>query len=151
MSRVVVLDAGPLGLVSNPSARGLNLACREWMERLIAAGSDVVIPEIADYEVRRELLRSNKLSGLRRLDALKARLIYLPITTQAMLLAARFWADARNAGRPTASDASLDADVILAAQAVLFAGNDDVVVATTNVRHLGRFVAASLWQHISPN
>jgi hypothetical protein len=45
----------------------------------------VVIPEIADYEVRRELLRAGKDRGLGRLDALKAMLGYAPITMPVML------------------------------------------------------------------
>jgi len=47
----------------------------------------VVIPEIADYEVRRELLRAGKESGLGRLEALKGMLEYAPITTSVMLKA----------------------------------------------------------------
>lgn len=145
----MVLDAGPLGMVSNPRGEGETVACKDWLRQLLAAGRRVVIPEIADYEVRRELLRAARLASIERLDELKGELEYLPITTAAMLLAAQFWADTRRAGRPTAGNERLDADVILAAQATLFAGDDDVVIATTNVRHLGRFVTASLWQHIS--
>ncbi|MEX2261699.1 MAG: hypothetical protein WD696_07095 [Bryobacteraceae bacterium] len=48
-----------------------------------------MIPEIADYEVRRELLRAGKEKGLGRLDA-------LPITTPVMLKAAEFWATLLN-------------------------------------------------------
>jgi len=55
----------------------------------------VVIPEIADYEVRRELLRAERTKGLARLDGLKGVLAFVPITTPAMLLAAEFWAAAR--------------------------------------------------------
>jgi len=47
-----------------------------------------VIPEIVDYEVRRELLRSRKLSSIAELDNLKADLVYLPINTVALLKAA---------------------------------------------------------------
>ena len=56
------------------------------------------MPEIADYEVRRELLRANKREGLARLDALVGLLEYLPITTAAMRQAALFWAQARQQG-----------------------------------------------------
>jgi hypothetical protein len=73
--------------------------------------------ELADYEVRRELLRAGKDQGLGRLDALKGMLGYAPITTPVMLKAAAFWATARKMGRQSASDASLDADMILVAQA----------------------------------
>ena len=56
------------------------------------------IPEIADYEVRRELLRARKNRGLARLEALKAMIGYAAITTAVMLKAAEFWAAARRMG-----------------------------------------------------
>jgi hypothetical protein len=60
-----------------------------------------------------------------------------------MRLAADYWTRARRGGHPTAPDPLLDPDVILAAQAsVLAKAESDVVVATTNVGHLSRFVAA---------
>ena len=37
------------------------------------------MPEIADYEVRRELLRANKAKGIKRLDELKRTMGYVPI------------------------------------------------------------------------
>ncbi|MCA1716968.1 MAG: nuclease [Actinobacteria bacterium] len=151
MTKVVLLDAGPLSLVTHPRAQIENRRAAEWLAGLRSAGITVRVPEIADYEVRRELLRAGKLKGLGRLDDLKEALGYLPLTTEAMLQAAQFWADARNQGRPTASDLALDADVILAAQAVVLErGEDDVnvVVATTNVGHLSRFVSAKRWEQI---
>ena len=62
-----------------------------------------MIPEIADYEVRRELLRAEKRLSLARLNALKGMLSYLPITTPTILQAAEFWAAARRLGRKTAA------------------------------------------------
>ena len=85
MSRAVLLDSGPLGLVTNPKK------------------SPVVV--------------------------------------------AHFWAEARQQGQPTADDKTIDADVILAAQASTLQASD-VVIATTNVGHLARFVPARLWQDI---
>jgi len=74
---------------------------------------------------------------------------FVPITTPAMLLAAEFWAAARKAGRKSAGDDSLDADMILAAQAALLSREgDEAIIATTNVRHLGLFTAARKWQDI---
>jgi predicted nucleic acid-binding protein len=118
---------------------------------LAAAGVEILVPEIADYEVRRELIRAGKSRGLARLDALGDRHQYLPVTTQAMRRAAELWAEARRRGRPTADASALDVDVILAAQAsLLLETDDDVVVATTNVRHLAQFVPARRWQEIIP-
>ena len=68
------------------------------------------------------LLHLDSKTAIERLDALKSSIDYLPITTAAMLKAAEFWADARRRGLPTAPEAALDADVILAAQAALLTG-----------------------------
>lgn len=72
---------------------------------------------MADYEVRRELLRAGRLRSVERLDELAAELDYLPLDTASMRRAAEFWALARNLGTPTADPREIDADVILAAQA----------------------------------
>jgi hypothetical protein len=90
MSLVVLLDAGPLGMITNPKSSPENEACKNWLAGLAYHGVEVVIPEIADYEVRRELLRAGKDRGLGRLDALKGMLGYAPITTPVMLKAAEF-------------------------------------------------------------
>jgi predicted nucleic acid-binding protein len=118
------------------------------LQSLIANHARVIIPEIADYEIRRELLRANKTQGLSHLDALAGLLEYLPITTQAMRQAALFWAQARQQGQPTAGDNTIDGDMILATQAVTL-GVTDAVIATTNVGHLSRFASAELWQNIT--
>jgi predicted nucleic acid-binding protein len=111
---------------------------------LIVSGAQVFVPEIADYEVRRELLRVGKTQGIARLDLIKNTIGYLPITTSIMLRAAKLWAEARRSGMPTADPKELDCDVILAAQALGIKG----MVATENVGHLSRFVAARRWRDI---
>jgi predicted nucleic acid-binding protein len=149
MSMIVLLDAGPLGMITNPKSSSESEACKNWLASLAYKGVEVIIPEIADYEVRRELLRAGKDRGLGRLDALKAMLGYAPITTAVMLRAAEFWATARRMGRQSADDASLDADMILAAQArTLVRDGDETVIATTNVRHLALFSSARIWREI---
>jgi predicted nucleic acid-binding protein len=149
VSTIVLLDAGPLGMITNPKSSPENEACKDWVTKLVSRGVDIVIPEIADYEVRRELLRAGKDRGLARLDALKAMLGYASITTPVMLKAAEFWAAARRMGRQSADDASLDADMILAAQAdSLKRTGDNAVIATTNVRHLALFTTARVWRDV---
>jgi len=147
VSRVVLLDAGPLGLVTNPKVSPLSVACSEWLQTLVGRRTRILLPEIADYEVRRELWRASKIKGLQRLDALGNLLEYLPLTTAAMRHAAMFWASARQQGQPTAGDKTIDGDMILAGQAAAL-GEADLVIATTNVGHLGRFAPADLWQNI---
>ena len=144
MSLIILLDAGPLGMISNPNATASNRECYDWMESLIVKGVQVLVPEIADYEVRRELLRANKTQGVARLDIIKKTIGYLSITTSMMLKAAELWAEARKSGMPTADPKALDCDVILAAQALEVNG----IVATENIGHLSRFVTAKHWRDI---
>jgi predicted nucleic acid-binding protein len=149
MIRLILLDSGPLGMVTNPKATGITLDCQLWLKALLQRGERIVIPEISDYEVRRELLRAGLLRSLRRLDSLKQTLDYIPIRTDTMLLAAELWAEARKTGQPTAAPKALDGDVILSAQARLLCGEvSEVIIATTNVTHLSRFVTALDWQSI---
>ena len=63
---VVLLDSG---LVSHPNAEKVNVEAVEWLEALLSGGVSVLVAEIADYEVRRELLRADRQRGVRRLDA----------------------------------------------------------------------------------
>jgi predicted nucleic acid-binding protein len=146
---VVVLDAGPLGYAANPHYSPISAACSQWVEDLLNAGHRVVLPEIADYEVRRELLRAGMQASVSELDQLAQSLDYLPLTTPAMRRAAELWALIRQQGRPTAGDKTIDGDVILAAQALTIS-SPNVVVATTNVGHLSRLVAADVWNNITP-
>jgi predicted nucleic acid-binding protein len=111
----------------------------------LGSGVAVIVPEIADYEVRRNLLLEGLTKSVARLDQLKEVLIYQPLTTDVMLRAAEIWAKARRTGMPTADDKELDGDVILAAQAE----QAGAMVATENVGHLSRFVDAQAWRDIS--
>lgn len=151
MARLILLDAGPLGLASGPNGKPGGDACRDWLRELVSSGTRIVVPEVADFEVRRELLQIRAVAGIRRLDVLKNRYAYLPITTAAMLRAAEFWAEIRRGpgAAPTAPRDSLDGDAVLAGQAATAgAPGDVVVVATDNLRHLGRFsgITAAEWR-----
>lgn len=55
----------------------------------------VLAPEIADYEVCRELLRAGKQGGISHNDQFNATVGYLPLTTATMRQAAEFWAQPR--------------------------------------------------------
>jgi hypothetical protein len=126
------------------------IACDKWVKALRVEGISVLVPEIADYEIRRELIRGNKIRGLASLDTFCAGANYLAISTEAMRRAAEFWAQARKDGKQTADDKALDGDVILAAQvASLGLPLDSIVVATTNPGHISRFVPARRWQEIT--
>ena len=151
MARIVLLDAGPTGLIISPSAGDLGRACRAWLAGLEAAGADVLIPTVVDFEVRRELLRLASSAKLRALDELKARLGIVDVGEAAFLRAAEFWAIARKAGKPTAHPEALDADTIIAGLAATIGEPwDDVSIATINVGHFSRFegIDAQAWKNV---
>jgi predicted nucleic acid-binding protein len=151
VSRFIVLDSGPLGLLTHPQRNAEVVAITEWTSRCLLSGHRVIIPAIIYYELRRELLRANKAFGVSRLEAftLATPGRYLPLSDEALRLAADLWAKARQQGRPTADVKDLDVDVILAAQALSFGpAASDVVVATSNPKHLSQFITAQNWNEI---
>lgn len=150
MNTIILLDAGPLGMITNSISSKDARESNRKLALLIRKNIEVRIPEIADYEVRRELLRADKPEGIQRLDGLRYLLAYVPLTTPTMLKAAQLWADVRRRGMPTADNKALDCDVILAAQAAMLENvGYDIIIATTNVRHLARFTTAREWRDIS--
>lgn len=97
--------------------------------------------------------RAGQRRGLAQLEAFNIARPdrYLSLADSALRLAAQLWAQARNAGMPTADPKELDCDVLIAAQALTIGtSTSDLVIATTNVGHLARFVAADLWTNITP-
>jgi hypothetical protein len=154
MARLILLDSGPLGMIVRAPSKPHIVRCLTWLKVIQAAGAVVIIPEIAHYEVRRELLRIRAVGSLRRLDfALDPRsgFEHLTLTTDVIVKASEFWALLRQSGIPTSSPDALDADSILAGQAAL-AGQpgDTVTIATTNLAHLNRFhgIDAQNWDQI---
>ena len=148
MSRLtILLDSSPLSVVTNPKATPAVTSCVEWLAEHMRAGSHIIIPEITDYEVRRELLRAGKIRGIRRLDSLILKVDYLPLNTSVMRAAAQLWARVRQTGKATADRHALDGDVILAAQALSLSA-EEVIIATTNTKHLSRFTNAAHWSDI---
>ena len=153
MSRVILLDAGPLGMVTKRRGVPDGEACRAWVVRCLRQGARILVPAIAYYEVCRELVRMRNTTGLARVEAFCSTEPdrYLPLSDAALRLGCRLWAQARQAGTPTAAPSELDCDVLLAAQALtLEVPEADRVIATTNVGHLAQFVAAELWTQLTP-
>jgi hypothetical protein len=64
VSRIIFLDTGPLGMVTQRKGVPVADACRQWVSACLDRGACVIVPAIADFEVRRELVRANKSSGL---------------------------------------------------------------------------------------
>jgi predicted nucleic acid-binding protein len=104
------------------------------------------VPAIIYYELRRELLRARKASGLARLDAFAQSDPngYLALTDEAR---SRALGKSLPAGTPYGPALDLDIDVILAAQALVLGLT--AIVVTTNPRHLRQFVDARLWNDVN--
>jgi predicted nucleic acid-binding protein len=138
------LDSSILGVVCHPKPS--QAIARRFQVLITDPNTELYIPEIADYELRRKLLhliRQGRASGtsLRRLDALNHQFIYLPVTTAVMRRAAEFWAQARSIGRTTAAEEALDGDVIIAAQAE----SVGATIITRNTKHFELFGPVETW------
>ncbi len=155
MSLHIVLDTGPLGIITVPQRRAFTIESLLWVARHLQAGDIFLVPAMADYEVRRELVRLGRTAGIRALDEWNGVTAnrYLALTDSALKSAADLWAQVRNQGLVTADPKELDCDASIAAQTLEYQqrqglSDAEIVVATTNVGHLSRFVRAELWSDI---
>lgn len=68
---IVFLDSGVIYSLVNTSKVKEVLDCQEWFYRLLSRGVLFVSSAICEYEVKRELIRRNKLKELNNLSELK--------------------------------------------------------------------------------
>ncbi len=87
MAKLVLLDTGVLGLATNPKAVTSG-AVLLWIKRLLRDGNRPLVPEIADYELRRELVRIASKTAIETLERMGTKLGYLPLDTDTMRRAA---------------------------------------------------------------
>ena len=153
----IFLDTSPLGIISNPKKPPVTVDALRWVASHLRAGNRIMVPAIADFEVRRELVRLGKTKSVVSLNHWNALPSdrYVSLTDSALRRAADLWAQSRNAGTPTADPKELDCDVLIAAQALEYQAihslaPGQVVLATVNIGHLSQFLAADLWQNILP-
>lgn len=154
MLQLFVLDTGVLGLLTHPRPSPEATACIRWLQVLLAFPVRVVLPAIADYELRREYLLRNNERALQKLDELHLLLEVQAITDTALKRGAELWAQTRQAGRPTSDAKALDGDCILVAQFLLACGEfgmevQDAIIATTDVGDLSFPAPAARWQNIA--
>jgi len=117
VSRYLLLDSGPLGLVTQPRPSPEVVAMNHWLIDCLSSGDAVLVPPsfttncdaILDAFVQSEPTR------------------YLALTDEALRLAAELWAKARQQGRPTSSELDLDVDVILAPQTLLLGADAEAL------------------------
>lgn len=111
-------------------------------------GKEIYLPEIVAYEVRRGLrhkqLQDPNSKNFERFEAFSKHLTYQPINTKVFQIAEKLWVEARMNGYSTASNDSLDGDVLLAAQALEIGAS----VITENVKHLKNYVKTYHWKDL---
>lgn len=153
---IFVLDTNPLSLLANTNQKSDEAwKLSRWIIKAIENGYIIAIPEISYYECRRELVRAKRGESVQRLDEVcrvaEPRISYVPISKEIIIKATELWAWARQTGQKTAHDEALDADVILAATAILISLEYSLktVVITQNVKHIERYTPAQNWTDIS--
>jgi hypothetical protein len=151
---IILIDSGILGQLCRPNLERDTLALKGWFDRMLIR-TNVVSSKICDYEIRRGLLLAQKqglvADGLPILDDLHQLIDFLAVEDLILDLAADIWATARASGQPTAGNLNLDADMIICATWQYLASRypgQEVVIVTTNIRHLSRFANALVWQDL---
>ncbi|HAC62888.1 MAG TPA: nucleic acid-binding protein [Cyanothece sp. UBA12306] len=152
---IVFIDSGVLGLLTNPNKEGQPIACENWLYSLLGKGVYVISSDVCDYEVRRSLLlekaKNPRNDSVNNLDELREIIDFLKLETEVMFSASETWVEARQQGRKTADDSSFDVDMLIIAHWRLLKKKYPsryIVIATTNVKHLGEFTEALNWQEI---
>lgn len=149
---VIFFDSGIIYSLVNTSKVKEVIDCQEWFYGLLSKGILFVSSAICEYEVKRELIRRNKVKELKNLIELKQWLELIEVDNTIWDLAAKNWAKARNMGIPTADELSLDADMIICSTWQILQEKWTgryVIIATNNVKHLSRFANAEIWQNIT--
>lgn len=138
----LLLDTNLLIRVCHPKK---HTDVKEWLKGWLAhagraAGVEVIISAVADYELRRGYLseldrKEDERKALERLDQLCAELGVQQVSGKNLRDAAEMWAKARRGGYSTAPERDVDWDVLIAAQAK----ERPAVVVTRNEDHLTRY------------
>ena len=157
MQKGVVIDSTTMSVLAHPNETQDSIECWGWAEDLRRKGTLVRIPAVVDYECRRKLVHINSTDGISKLDKMVRIFGSIEMSEEAWKQAAYLWAKMRRLGK-IATDDRLNADVIIAAQATLFAIEENVAVtvATDNIQHFKplvdgtHLVGADEWRKILP-
>lgn len=111
----LLLDTNVLVRLCHPTG---HQDVKDWFRALLLKGGaapEFLISVLADYELRRALLRRGGTASLDRLDELARSVTVVPITPEVVRRGAEIFASIPESGGNRASDA----DVLMAAQAQL--------------------------------
>lgn len=137
------LDSGPLGEITNPRLRP---HINQWIQFAKRNGIALRVAEITDYELRRNLMLEGLEKSIGNLNKFKQTKRFVPLTSEALLKACEIWAWLHSNGNATSHIKNIDADVILAAQALSQKKDfDQVIILTENLNHIPRFSAFGIF------
>lgn len=153
---IILLDTNIIGKLTNPNRIPEALQCQSWFERLLVRGVYFTASELCFYELKRSLILAHNAGGtsrgIEKLNELRMFVDALPVDRVVSDTAAEIWANAQSKGIPTADRKNLDIDIIIAAHWQIlsqqFPGRE-VVISTTNIKHLALFANAQEWQNIN--
>ncbi|WP_445171835.1 type II toxin-antitoxin system VapC family toxin [Microcoleus sp.] len=157
---IVILDSNILTLLVTPLDEKLSEdekltkeihQCTKWFERLLSKGARIIVSDICDYEVRRELIRI-KSKSVQELDNLRDLIEFQPVTFAVLEKAAELWAEGRYLSQSNKMKENIDVDCILAAQWCLLKEQNPgrkVIIATKNIKDFQRITDCEFWQNIT--
>jgi predicted nucleic acid-binding protein len=153
---IIFLDTNILGKISNPNQIEEALNCKKWFEKLLARGVYFVTSELCFYEVKRSLIlavkRGGTERGIKKLEELRLFVDVLVVNQEICDLASEIWAETKLKGIPTANPENIDIDIFIASHwqglKKEFPGRQ-IIVATTNIKHLDLLTDAKEWQDIN--
>lgn len=135
--QIILLDTEVLGKICHKNLERDLVKVLQYLER---EKIGLRVPEICDYELRRNLLLENLAKSIRRLNKFRKTDRLFFFDTNTMIIAAEIWSVIRKQGNPTENKDSLDGDVILAAQAYqLKAYYEEIIILTTNAKDIAKF------------
>lgn len=135
--KAVVLDSLPLAELCRKKIKS---EVGKLLIQLKARKISLRVAEITEYELRRELLRSQRYRSNNRLGSYYLTERIIPIDRGSLLKASESWAEQRNLGMPTASNERIDIDTIMVAQSISLIGLfDEVIILTSDAEDIYRF------------
>ncbi|MEB3309761.1 MAG: hypothetical protein VKJ02_05970 [Snowella sp.] len=153
---IILIDSGVLGILSNPNESAINIKCEEWLYNKIVKGCTILSSQICKYEVKKSLLlvqekTSFTVSGTQKLTELENLIDFIDVKASDIEIACQLWVQSIVKGIQVAPSMDINFDIIICAQfrrLELENPGREVVIATTNLRHLQRFAKADLWENL---
>lgn len=153
---IILIDSGVLGILSNPNESATTIKCEEWLYNKIVKGCTILTSQICKYEVKRSLLlcqeqKPSQVSGIQKLAELENLIDFIDVKPPDIETACQLWVQSIVEGIQVAPMMDVNFDIIICAQfkrLELENPGREIVIATTNLRHLQRFVKADLWENL---